>query len=207
MALKSDGTVWCWGDNQYGQLSNIGAASSAIPVQVSGLAGIAAISAGRHSMALQTPDAPSTAGCSPSNGARDVACDTAISWQPVPFVNHDFQLSKDSGFVALLADVKNSTTNSYTPASPLDQATTYYWRVRSRAINLTSAWATGSFTTVGAVPKPTMILTAPGTTTPTAPSTGSSTQWIFTIIAAVIAGILGAVLAIVFTRSRKKPSS
>lgn len=47
LALKNDGTVWAWGSNGYGELG-IGTTSysSKTPVQVSGLTGIIAISAG-----------------------------------------------------------------------------------------------------------------------------------------------------------------
>jgi RHS repeat-associated protein len=48
-ALKSDGTVWSWGDGYYGQLGTGGTTQSAVPVQVGGLTGIAAIAAGGHS--------------------------------------------------------------------------------------------------------------------------------------------------------------
>jgi alpha-tubulin suppressor-like RCC1 family protein len=33
-ALKDDGTVWCWGDGQYGQVGNRSTAGSSVPVQV-----------------------------------------------------------------------------------------------------------------------------------------------------------------------------
>ena len=46
MALKSDGTVWTWGDNTYGQLGNGTTTASPAPVQVSGLTNIVAINAG-----------------------------------------------------------------------------------------------------------------------------------------------------------------
>lgn len=35
-AFKSDGTVWAWGDNGYGQLGNNSTSDSHVPVQVSG---------------------------------------------------------------------------------------------------------------------------------------------------------------------------
>lgn len=61
MALKSDGTVWTWGWNSYGQLGNNGAVMRYPPVQVAGpggigvLSGVVAIKAGYfHSMALKS---------------------------------------------------------------------------------------------------------------------------------------------------------
>ena len=58
IALKSDGTVWAWGWNQYGGLGDGTSGSPAndkyTPVPVSGLTGVAAIAAGGyHSMALK----------------------------------------------------------------------------------------------------------------------------------------------------------
>ena len=43
LALKSDGTVWAWGYNQWGQLGNGTYAQSSVPVQVSNLSGIISI--------------------------------------------------------------------------------------------------------------------------------------------------------------------
>ena len=53
LALKDDGTVWAWGDNQYGQLGNETNTSSSTPVRVSNLGGVEAIASGlRYSLAL-----------------------------------------------------------------------------------------------------------------------------------------------------------
>jgi alpha-tubulin suppressor-like RCC1 family protein len=55
LALKSDGSVWAWGWNQYGQIGNGNTATPvANPVPVPGLTGMLAISAGNiHSLALR----------------------------------------------------------------------------------------------------------------------------------------------------------
>jgi hypothetical protein len=54
LALKNDGTVWAWGDNEYGELGNGTNTNSNVPVQVSGLTGITAIAGGVvHSIAVK----------------------------------------------------------------------------------------------------------------------------------------------------------
>lgn len=48
-ALKSDGNIWAWGDNSFGQFGNDSTIGSNVPVQVYGLSGITAISGGGNS--------------------------------------------------------------------------------------------------------------------------------------------------------------
>ena len=48
MALKSDGTVWCWGHNGYGQLGDGTTIERRVPVQVAGLSGVTAIASGYY---------------------------------------------------------------------------------------------------------------------------------------------------------------
>ncbi len=52
LSLKSDGTVWAWGYNSNGQLGDGTTTDRAAPVQVSGLSGITAVSAGEDSYSL-----------------------------------------------------------------------------------------------------------------------------------------------------------
>ena len=54
LALKSDGTVWAWGDSTNGQLGNGTLAVSSEPKRIEGLSGVIAISAGaEHNLALK----------------------------------------------------------------------------------------------------------------------------------------------------------
>ena len=57
LALRSDGTVWGWGDNTWGQLgtADVPAAPKTAPVRVKGLSGVKAVAAGgSHALALRT---------------------------------------------------------------------------------------------------------------------------------------------------------
>ena len=55
LALKSDGTVWSWGNNDTGQLGDGTGVSKNVPVQVSGLTGMTAVSGGTfNSFALKS---------------------------------------------------------------------------------------------------------------------------------------------------------
>ena len=55
LALRSDGTVWAWGNDGWGQLGNGTYARSTIPVQVPGLTNVTAIAAGSlHNLAVKS---------------------------------------------------------------------------------------------------------------------------------------------------------
>jgi uncharacterized repeat protein (TIGR01451 family) len=54
LAVKSDGTVWAWGENRFGELGDGTTASRLTPVQVAGLTNVKAVAAGQHfSLALK----------------------------------------------------------------------------------------------------------------------------------------------------------
>ena len=55
LAVRSDGTVWTWGDNQYGQLGDGTRTNRGSPVRVMGLTGVTQVAAGYgHSLALRS---------------------------------------------------------------------------------------------------------------------------------------------------------
>ena len=55
LALKSDGTVWAWGHNIYGQLGDGTTTTRTTPVPVAGLSNVVAIASGDwHSLALKS---------------------------------------------------------------------------------------------------------------------------------------------------------
>jgi len=55
LALRSDGTVWAWGDNTYGELGNDTTTGGSTPVEVQDLTHVVALAAGwRHSAALRS---------------------------------------------------------------------------------------------------------------------------------------------------------
>ena len=54
LALQSDGTVWAWGSNRWGQLGNGGSIFSKVPRTVRNLSGVVSVAAGGvHSHALE----------------------------------------------------------------------------------------------------------------------------------------------------------
>jgi len=55
VALRSDGTVWTWGENANGQLGNASTTNQLTPVQVYGISNVISISAGgTHTVALRS---------------------------------------------------------------------------------------------------------------------------------------------------------
>ncbi|MBI4733792.1 MAG: RCC1 repeat-containing protein, partial [Rubrobacteridae bacterium] len=64
LALKSDGTVWAWGHNNYGQLGDGTTINKTSPVQVPGLTDVANVSGGiLHSIVFKSDGTVWTWGC------------------------------------------------------------------------------------------------------------------------------------------------
>jgi alpha-tubulin suppressor-like RCC1 family protein len=65
-AVLRDGTVKCWGDNEYGQLGNDSTSNSNVPVAVAGIRNAIGIAAGmQHTCALLADE---TVSCWGNNG-------------------------------------------------------------------------------------------------------------------------------------------
>ncbi len=111
----------------------------------------------------ERPDAPALT--SPASGATGVATTTRLTWNRAAFAtSYDVYLGTSSGSMVRVANVPAAlvqnppATYSWTPPSPLQGGTTYYWRVVSRtnATGVDPAIAAGSatrsFATSGTVP-------------------------------------------------------
>jgi alpha-tubulin suppressor-like RCC1 family protein len=82
-ALRSDGTVWGWGLNDYGQLGIGAAFESNVPVQVAGLPGVVAIAGGWHDGYALAADGTVWAWGDDSSGQLGNSADIAGSLVPV----------------------------------------------------------------------------------------------------------------------------
>jgi alpha-tubulin suppressor-like RCC1 family protein len=62
-AVRLDGTVWCWGDNEHGQLGSETLEYSDVPVQVAGLDDVVRLGSGANSLATCAVRADGTVWC------------------------------------------------------------------------------------------------------------------------------------------------
>jgi alpha-tubulin suppressor-like RCC1 family protein len=81
-ALRTDGTVWAWGNNAAGQLGDGGFNSSSVPVRVSGLTGVTAVAAAAQTAyALRTDGTVWAWG---GNSEGQLGTGSPTSYSPVP---------------------------------------------------------------------------------------------------------------------------
>ena len=116
LALKSDGTLWAWGDNDTGQLGDGGSVSRSRPVRVLGLQGAAAVSAGGYSSlavaaATLTPIGESTTASVGSGGTvtSDSEADGATPDDPV----ETSVTSPNAGSVSIAEAPSGSVSSGY----------------------------------------------------------------------------------------------
>lgn len=117
-ALTSDGTVWCWGYNFYGQLGkgDSGAGTdSSLPVAVSSLSGRAvSITAGANHTCAVMDDG--TAKCWGSNGDGQLG-DGTTTQRVLPTLVKD---SAGTGWLNNVAEIKSGNSSAHTCAATAD---------------------------------------------------------------------------------------
>jgi alpha-tubulin suppressor-like RCC1 family protein len=104
LAVRSDGTVWAWGANRYGQLGDANTAIHVVPGQVTGLTGITQVAAGvMSSLALRSDGTVWAWG---ANGAgqlgRGTITDHEVTPARVAVLNHVTRISAGRGFAQAL---------------------------------------------------------------------------------------------------------
>ena len=108
MALKSDGTVWAWGDNTYGNLGDGTTENRTAPVQVQDLGGVVAIAAGfNHGLALKSDGTVWTWGDNDFGYLGDGTEEN--QYTPVQVLNLEDIIAIDSSHTSRLA-LKNDGT-------------------------------------------------------------------------------------------------
>ncbi|WP_309889945.1 RCC1 repeat-containing protein [Archangium sp.] len=113
LALKSDGTVWAWGYNAYGQLGDGTTTPRYVPVQVPGLTGVVAIAAGElHSLALKS-DGTVLAWGRNGNGQLGDGTITSSRLSPAPVPGLTDVRTLGAGYNHSLAVLGNGTVWSW----------------------------------------------------------------------------------------------
>ncbi len=103
LALKSDGTVWAWGWNYYGQLGNGTTTQSTSPVQVVNLTGVRRIAAGAYHNLAARDDGSVMAWGYNQEGALGSSTAGATSYVPVPVTGLAGAAEIDAGNALSLA--------------------------------------------------------------------------------------------------------
>src|SRR5207244_735537 len=102
----------------------------------------------------------------PANGTTGVANSPTLTWAAVTgATSYSVQVATDSGFTTIVSSGSPAGT-SFTVSPPLNESTTYFWRVAS-----TSACGTGSFSAAFSF---TTLCTLPGVPVLSSPADGST---------------------------------
>jgi hypothetical protein len=126
-AIKSDGTVWGWGSNAYGQLGDGTSIDRYTPVQVLGLTGVTAIAGGAWHTLFLAEDGPkpvsSLIGTWPTDGetAEDVQFIIAVFDWPVVNVSADDLILSSGSAVSVEGSGRGSYKFAVTnlPSGPI----------------------------------------------------------------------------------------
>ncbi len=85
----------------------------------------------------------------PFNGEENIPLTPELAWSVSQRAEtYDVQVSTSAGFTELLYDITEHTATQFNIMNDLEEATTYYWRVRGVNFKGEGGWTTGSFTTV-----------------------------------------------------------
>ncbi|GFE58101.1 hypothetical protein AOG1_19810 [Geobacter sp. AOG1] len=151
IALKSDGSVWAFGRNNYGQLGDGTSVNKAVPVQVSGPgSGVIRVAAGQiHSLALKSDGTVLAWG---DNSASQLG-NGYVSPVLAPTQNLLKGLYKSQGIVSGLKFDAGSTMNwgtvAWNATVPTNTAVTFRARGADNEANLAGASWSGYYTTTG----------------------------------------------------------
>ena len=129
-AIKTDGTVWCWGANKYGQLGNGTKIPSALPVQAK-ISNVVSVDAGSaHSCAIRNTQSVWCWGRNNYHQAGQATTNSRLSPTYVPVVRGT-QVSTGSSFTCIISITQRSQCwgrNNY------GQLATPWGASRSRAV-------------------------------------------------------------------------
>jgi hypothetical protein len=144
------------------------------------------------------PSAPVyTPNLMPPDGAYNVPTTVAFAWDPVSgATSYEWQLATDSGYTNIIATM--SPTVPHLVYGPLDNSTSFFWRVRAVTDAGTSSWVSSVFSTEEAADPPVTVTQTSTTTTEVTEEITPMYIWVIIIIGAILT--IAVIILIVRTR-------
>jgi alpha-tubulin suppressor-like RCC1 family protein len=143
LVIRADGSVWGWGQNDYGQVGDGTRVSRAVPVPVPRMTGAAqGVSAGgAHSLIVgRVPSGPLNVQATAGNGSADISWSAPTDPGSGPLTGYTVSTAQGTPVAVVRADTTTVT------ASNLSNGRTYRFRIAA-----TNAYATGPASTTSAV--------------------------------------------------------